>query len=88
MLSPSDPSDICPKFNLQAKTVANLAIKRIQTYNRRTLDSIAARVYFYFSLAYERSNELNAIRATLLGLHRTATLRHDEIGQVRIREHD
>eukprot|EP00243_Klebsormidium_subtile_P001516 TRINITY_DN12692_c0_g1_i1.p1 TRINITY_DN12692_c0_g1~~TRINITY_DN12692_c0_g1_i1.p1 ORF type:complete len:493 (+),score=146.53 TRINITY_DN12692_c0_g1_i1:202-1680(+) len=64
-----------------AKTVANLAIKRIQTYNRRTLDSIAARVYFYFSLAYERSNELNVIRATLLGLHRTATLRHDEIGQ-------
>lgn len=62
--------------------VANLAVKRIQTYNRRTLDSIAARVYFYFSLAYERSNELNTIRATLLGLHRTATLRHDEIGQV------
>lgn len=39
------------------------------------------RVYFYHSLAHEQSGSLDQIRSTLLGLHRTAVLRHDALGQ-------
>jgi 26S proteasome regulatory subunit N3 len=53
----------------------------IRHFNRRTLDVLAARTYFYFSLAYEKANQLQSIRATLLELHCTAGLNHDEFGQ-------
>ena len=43
--------------------------------------SLPARVVFYYSLAHERFGQLVEVRATLLGLHRTAALRFDEIGQ-------
>jgi 26S proteasome regulatory subunit N3 len=64
-----------------AKACSSAAIKRLQQFNRRTLDVLAARLYFYYSLSYERTNSLADIRGTLLALHRTATLRHDELGQ-------
>ncbi|GJP84176.1 hypothetical protein CLOP_g14264 [Closterium sp. NIES-67] len=57
------------------------AVRRLQQVNRRTLDLLGARIYFYFSLAHERTNALASIRSTLLALSQTATLRHDEIGQ-------
>lgn len=65
----------------EAKECASAAVKQLQKFNRRTLDVLASRVYFYYSLAYERTNSLAEIRSTLLALNRTATLRHDEIGQ-------
>ncbi|CAI5472343.1 unnamed protein product [Closterium sp. Yama58-4] len=57
------------------------AVRRLQQLNRRTLDVLGARIYFYFSLAHERTNALASIRSTLLAAFQTATLRHDEIGQ-------
>jgi hypothetical protein len=45
------------------------------------LDVLAARLYYYYSLSYERTDSLADIRGTLLALHQTATLRHDELGQ-------
>jgi len=65
----------------KAKIVAEKAVARAGAFNRRTLDAIAARIYFYYSLAYESTGNLAEIRSTLLGLHRTAVLRHDSIGQ-------
>lgn len=58
---------------------------RVQALNRRTLDSLSAKVYFYFSLFCERVNPLPpspespviGIRATLLAALRTAVLRKD-----------
>lgn len=64
-----------------ARDLAGVALDRIATFNRRTLDSIAARVYAYYSLSHERCDSLASIRSRLLALQRTATLRHDEIGQ-------
>ncbi|CAA0807728.1 26S proteasome non-ATPase regulatory subunit 3 homolog A [Striga hermonthica] len=49
--------------------------------HRRTVDVLAARLYCYFSLSYELTGNLAEIRGDLLALHRTATLRHDELGQ-------
>ncbi|KAF4126151.1 26S proteasome regulatory subunit N3 [Geosmithia morbida] len=59
--------------------------ERIQALNRRTLDSLSAKVYFYFSLFYEHleplppspESPLVAVRPTLLAALRTAVLRKD-----------
>ncbi|KOS17593.1 putative 26S proteasome regulatory subunit rpn3 [Escovopsis weberi] len=58
---------------------------RVQTLNRRTLDSLSAKVYFYFSLFCEQiaplppssESPIVAIRPTLLAALRTAVLRKD-----------
>ncbi|KAL2641872.1 hypothetical protein R1flu_009459 [Riccia fluitans] len=64
-----------------AKSLSVLAVKRVQNFNRRTLDVLAARLYFYFSYSFELAGCLSEIRSSLLALHRTASLRHDELGQ-------
>ncbi|CAM1504026.1 Fc.00g016170.m01.CDS01 [Cosmosporella sp. VM-42] len=59
--------------------------ERIQTLNRRTLDSLSAKVYFYYSLFCEHiaplppspQSPVVAIRPTLLAALRTAVLRKD-----------
>lgn len=60
-------------------------IERLRTMNRRTLDSLAARVYFYYSLFFEQIAPLppspaaavTTIRQPLLAALRTAVLRKD-----------
>ncbi|EAW21943.1 proteasome regulatory particle lid subunit RPN3 [Aspergillus fischeri NRRL 181] len=59
--------------------------ERLRTLNRRTLDSLAARVYFYYSLFFEQVAPLppspaaavTSIRQPLLAALRTAVLRKD-----------
>ena len=48
--------------SLQAKDVATAAVQRLGSFNRRTLDVLAARVYHYYSLAHERTGTLPNIR--------------------------
>ncbi|KAB8267134.1 terpenoid synthase [Aspergillus minisclerotigenes] len=60
-------------------------IERLRTINRRTLDSLAARVYFYYSLFFEQiapfppspAATVTTIRQPLLAALRTAVLRKD-----------
>lgn len=60
-------------------------IERLRALNRRTLDSLAARVYFYYSLFFEQITPLppspaatvTTIRQPLLAALRTAVLRKD-----------
>ncbi|KAK9863142.1 hypothetical protein WJX84_002498 [Apatococcus fuscideae] len=68
------------RFN-EAKQLTEAALKRLGQFNRRTLDGLAARIYFYYAWAHERTGTLATIRSTLLALQRTSTLRHDEYGQ-------
>ncbi|KFA51115.1 hypothetical protein S40293_04743 [Stachybotrys chartarum IBT 40293] len=64
---------------------SNYLADRVQTLNRRTLDSLSAKVYFYFSLFCEHiaplppspDSPIVAIRPTLLAVLRTAVLRKD-----------
>ncbi len=59
--------------------------EQIQSFNRRTMDSLAARVYFYFSLFTEQlqplppspSSPVVSLRPILLSALRTAVLRKD-----------
>ncbi|CCF51956.1 putative 26S proteasome non-ATPase regulatory subunit p58 [Ustilago hordei] len=72
-----------------ASDEAVASISTITTHNRRTLDHLAAKTIFYLGRAEELKAEqakakgarveggLTAIRSQLLGLQRTASLRHD-----------
>lgn len=42
--------------------VADAALARLAACNRRTLDVIAARIYFYYSYAHEAAGQLDSIR--------------------------
>lgn len=65
----------------EAKACSSASIARLKNINRRTVDILASRLYFYYSYSYELTNSLAEIRGNLLALHRMATLRHDELGQ-------
>lgn len=64
---------------------SNYLSDRIRTLNRRTLDSLSAKVYFYYSLFCENiaplppspQSPIVALRPTLLAALRTAVLRKD-----------
>lgn len=54
---------------------------KVTAQNRRTLDLVAAKCYFYHSRCYELTNQLDQIRGFLHSRLRTATLRNDFEGQ-------
>lgn len=68
-----------------AKFSSNL-VERLRTLNRRTLDALSARVYFYYSLFFEQLAPLPpsptasvvSIRPHLLAALRTSVLRKDQ----------
>lgn len=72
------------KYQDGAEFSKNLS-RRIQALNRRTLDSLSAKVYFYYSLFCEHiaplppspESPIVSIRPTLLAVMRTAVLRKD-----------
>ncbi|KAK4226633.1 proteasome regulatory subunit C-terminal-domain-containing protein [Podospora fimiseda] len=69
----------------QGAEYSQALIERIQSLNRRTLDSLSAKVYFYYSLFAEQlaplppspQSPVVSIRPTLLAALRTAVLRKD-----------
>lgn len=56
-------------------------MEKLNSHNRRTLDLIAAKTYFYYSRVAELTNKLDTIRSFLHARLRTATLRNDFEGQ-------
>ena len=72
-------------IDIGAKFSSNL-IGRLRTLNRRTLDALSARVYFYYSLFFEQLAPLPpsptasvvSIRPHLLAALRTSVLRKDQ----------
>lgn len=52
-------------------------VEKLQTYNRRSMDKISAKIYFYYSYFWEMQGKLSEIRPVILTAQRTATLRHD-----------
>lgn len=65
----------------QATRCAQQLMNKITSHNRRTLDLIAAKCYFYYSRVAELTDKLDTIRGFLHGRLRTATLRNDFEGQ-------
>ncbi|KAF4521089.1 hypothetical protein B566_EDAN010963 [Ephemera danica] len=67
--------------NSEAVTCSGLLMQKVVSQNRRTIDLVAAKCYFYHSRAYELTNQLHLIRGFLHARLRTATLRNDFEGQ-------
>ncbi|CAH8380280.1 unnamed protein product, partial [Eruca vesicaria subsp. sativa] len=44
-------------------------------------DEVVPRLYFYYSLSYEMTDDLADIRGNLLSLYHSVTLHHNELGQ-------
>lgn len=55
-----------------------LVIALLGSYNRRTLDFVLVKVWFYIARSHELRGDLYSIRPALLAALRTATLRHDD----------
>jgi len=66
--------------NVEAVTCADRLMQKIVDLNRRTLDILAAKCYFYYARAYEVTKRLEQIRGFLHARLRTSTLRHDDEG--------
>lgn len=56
-------------------------MKIVKAQNRRTLDALAARCYYFHTRCYELVGQLNQIKSFLHSRLRTATLRNDFEGQ-------
>ncbi|XP_076437108.1 putative 26S proteasome non-ATPase regulatory subunit 3 isoform X2 [Babylonia areolata] len=65
----------------KALACSNLLMAVLLPLNRRTLDMLAAKCYFYHSRVYELTDQLDSIRGFLHARLRTATLRSDFEGQ-------
>jgi 26S proteasome regulatory subunit N3 len=69
----NDSKQVAKGLDLSIETISAL-----QNYNRRSLDALGGRVCFYYARFHELSGKIKDIRGILLGIHRKATLRHDE----------
>ncbi|KAK8772410.1 regulatory particle non-ATPase 3 [Amblyomma americanum] len=65
----------------KAVQCSDLLMQKIQAQNRRTLDLLASKCYFYHSRCYELTDKMSDIRSFLHSRLRTATLRSDYEGQ-------
>ncbi|KAK7483015.1 hypothetical protein BaRGS_00025792 [Batillaria attramentaria] len=65
----------------QAITCADTLMNKVVPLNRRSLDMLSAKCYFYYSRAYELNGKISSIRGFLHARLRTATLRSDFEGQ-------
>jgi len=68
-------------LNEDAAFASTVLVDRIRSFHARSVDIFSAKAFFYFSLSYEKTNQLNKIRPTLLSLYRSACLHHNELGQ-------
>ena len=65
----------------RAKECCDALMEKLVSHNRRSMDPLCARSYFYHSRVYELLNQLSSIRNFFHTRLRTATLRHDEESQ-------
>ena len=68
-------------LNQASASASEQLIQRIRQFNRRTLDLLNAKAYFYFSLAFERINKLNQIRSSLMTLYQTSCYHQDAMSR-------
>lgn len=70
------PSPMCIMRSMRVSVRAYVCVcLNNRPATRRTLDSLAAKMVFYYSLAFEVSGRLPEARPRLLALHRTCCLR-------------
>ncbi|PPQ72723.1 hypothetical protein CVT24_012557 [Panaeolus cyanescens] len=65
----------------KALELANETAEKMQALNRRSMDAIAAKIWFAVDRAYELAGEVADARPMFLAAQRTAALRHDDSAQ-------
>lgn len=65
----------------KAKVCTDALMDKLCAHNRRSVDLLSAKAYFYHSWVYESLGQLANIRSFLHSRLRTSTLHHDEEGQ-------
>ncbi|KAI8816805.1 proteasome regulatory subunit C-terminal-domain-containing protein [Fimicolochytrium jonesii] len=70
--------------NEKGMQLVSTLVEHAQALNRRTLDQLSGRLYFYLARFHELSNTMASARPVLLAVQRTATLRHDDDTQATI----
>lgn len=53
----------------------------MRNVNRRTLDHIGAKAFYFLALAYEKQGLLTQIRPLIFDAYKTSCLNKDQIGQ-------
>ncbi|KAI1796565.1 diphenol oxidase-A2 [Ganoderma leucocontextum] len=69
---------ISPTNYPKAAKLAHETVEKIQALNRRSMDPIAAKVWYAVERTYELGGELADARPLFLAAQRTAALRHDD----------
>ncbi|CAM0135598.1 26S proteasome non-ATPase regulatory subunit [Umbelopsis sp. WA50703] len=62
----------------QGMELSKSTVQQVETLNRRTMDQLTAKAYFYYVRYHELTDKLAEIRPILLAAQRTATLRRDD----------
>lgn len=65
----------------KALELAHETVEKMQALNRRSMDAIAAKIWFAVDRAYDLAGELADARPLFLAAQRTASLRHDDEAQ-------
>lgn len=69
------------KMISQAVDISLVLVEHLGKLNRRTMDEINSRAYFYYARSIELVGNIASIRSDLLAAYRTATLHHDAPSQ-------
>ena len=64
-----------------AKEFGDYIIQRMKSVNRRTLDYLAAKAYYFISVAYEKMSLLPSLRPYMFEAYKSSCLHLDQIGQ-------
>ncbi|CAK5274680.1 unnamed protein product [Mycena citricolor] len=70
--------DTSPSTYTKAIELANETVEKVQLLNRRSMDPIAAKIWYALERAYELGDQLADARPLFLAAQRTASLRHDD----------
>ncbi|PBK68917.1 diphenol oxidase-A2 [Armillaria solidipes] len=70
-----------PDHYAKAIELAHQTVEKMQALNRRSMDPIAAKIWFAVERAYEFGGEIADARPMFLAAQRTASLRHDDEAQ-------
>lgn len=66
------------KLYNEGTVCSTILVKRLLGLNRRTLNPLSARVFFYYSRCFELCDRFVEIRQTLLAAQRISSLHHDD----------
>jgi len=67
-----------------AKEFGDFIFARMRHVNRRTMDFLAAKAYYFTAVAYEKLGLLGELRPQLFEIYKSCCLHLDQIGQATI----